>query len=75
MQHRRALVSNLDCERVRNGKTEWVDVVTGLAVNGKIEVFGDLNPGDEVIRNATDSIRPGSRVSARVTSPESKDSQ
>lgn len=62
-------------ERVRNGKTEWVDVVTGLAVNGKIEVFGDLNPGDEVIRNATDSIRPGSRVSARVASPESKDSQ
>lgn len=43
--------------------------------SGKIEVFGDLNPGDEVIRNATDAVRRGSRVSARVTSPESKDSQ
>jgi len=49
-------------ERVRNGKTEWVDVSTGLGVNGNIEVFGDLKPGDEVIRNATDAIRPGQRV-------------
>jgi len=49
-------------ERVRNGKTEWVDVVTGLSVNGNIEVFGDLKPTDEVIRNATDAIRPGQQV-------------
>src|SRR5712672_1859906 len=49
-------------ERVRTGKTEWVDVVTGLSVNGNIEVFGDLKPGDEVIRNATDAIRPGQQV-------------
>jgi membrane fusion protein, multidrug efflux system len=49
-------------ERVRNGKAEWVDVVTGLSVNSNIEVFGDLKPGDEVIRNATDAIRPGQQV-------------
>jgi membrane fusion protein, multidrug efflux system len=49
-------------ERVRNGKAEWVDVVTGLGVSGNIEVFGDLKPGDEVIRNATDAIRPGQQV-------------
>jgi membrane fusion protein (multidrug efflux system) len=49
-------------ERVRNGKAEWVDVVTGLSVNGNIEVFGDLKPAEEVIRNATDAIRPGQQV-------------
>src|SRR5216683_697324 len=49
-------------ERVRDGKAEWVDVVTGLSVGGNIEVFGDLKPGDEVIRNATDAIRPGQQV-------------
>jgi membrane fusion protein (multidrug efflux system) len=49
-------------ERVRNGKAEWVDVVPGLTVSGAIEVFGDLKPGDEVIRNATDAIRPGQEV-------------
>src|SRR6267154_1142263 len=49
-------------ERVRNGKAEWVDVVTGLSVNGNIEVFGDLKPADEIIRNATDAIRPGQQL-------------
>ena len=51
-------------ERVRDGKAEWVDVVTGLSVGANIEVFGDLKPGDEVIRNATDAIRPGQQVQA-----------
>jgi membrane fusion protein (multidrug efflux system) len=55
-------------ERVRNGKVEWVDVVTGLSVNGNIEVFGDLKPGDEVIRNATDAIRPAQQVKTRPAS-------
>ena len=49
-------------ERVRNGKAEWVDVVTGVGVSGNIEVFGDIKAGDEVIRNATDAIRPGQQV-------------
>jgi len=49
-------------ERVRDGKVEWVDVVTALSVSGNIEIFGDLKPGDEVIRNATDAIRPGQQV-------------
>jgi membrane fusion protein (multidrug efflux system) len=52
-------------ERVRNGKAEWVDVVTGLSVNGNVEVFGDLKPADEVIRNATDAIRPGQQVKTK----------
>src|SRR6266478_96248 len=47
---------------VRDGKVAWVDVVTGLSVGGNIEVFGDLKPGDEVIRNATDAIRPGQQM-------------
>jgi membrane fusion protein (multidrug efflux system) len=54
-------------ERVRNGKVEWVDVVTGLSVGGNIEVFGDLKPGDEVIRNATDAIRPGQQVKTTLS--------
>ncbi len=48
--------------RVRQGKAEWVDVKAGVVVNGKTEVFGDLKPGDKVIRNATDSIRSGVSV-------------
>jgi membrane fusion protein, multidrug efflux system len=49
-------------QRVQNGEVEWVDVVTGLSTNGNIEVFGNLKPGDEVIRSATDAIRPTQEV-------------
>jgi len=50
--------------RVRQGKAEWVDVKTGVTVNGKTEVFGELQSGDMVVANATDSIRSGTAVSA-----------
>ena len=49
--------------RVRDGKAAWVDVKTGATANGKIEVFGQLQAEDIVVRNATDSIRDGAPVS------------
>jgi membrane fusion protein, multidrug efflux system len=52
--------------RVREGKAEWVDVKTGVVMNGKTEVFGDLQPSDIVVRNATDSLLSGTRVSAQA---------
>jgi membrane fusion protein (multidrug efflux system) len=51
--------------RVRQGKAEWVDVKSGVTVNGKTEVFGDLKSGEMVVRNATDSIRAGTVVEGR----------
>jgi RND family efflux transporter MFP subunit len=51
--------------RVRQGKAEWVDVKTGVAVSGKTEVFGELQPGDIVVANATDAIRPGTSLSTQ----------
>jgi membrane fusion protein, multidrug efflux system len=52
--------------RVRQGKTEWVDVKPGVTVNGKTEIFGDLRPGDVVVANASDSIRNGTSVSVQT---------
>ena len=48
--------------RITNGKTEWVDVRTGLASGPLIEVFGDLHPGDAVAVRGTDEIKPGMEV-------------
>ena len=44
--------------RVRGGKTEWVDVRTGLTTGSLIEVFGDLKNGDEIAGRGTDELRP-----------------
>jgi len=51
--------------RVRQGKTEWIDITTGVTANGKTEIFGGLRPGDSVVANATDSIRIGTAVAAQ----------
>jgi RND family efflux transporter MFP subunit len=49
--------------RVRDGKTEWVEVKTGAVSDKLIEVFGDLKENDEVALRATDELRPGTLVS------------
>jgi len=46
--------------RERNGKAEWVDVRKGAAAGDNIEVIGNLQPGDRVVRHATDELRDGS---------------
>jgi RND family efflux transporter MFP subunit len=51
--------------RIRNGRTEWVDVRTGLASGALVEVFGDLHAGDQVAARGTDELRPGTAVTAR----------
>jgi membrane fusion protein, multidrug efflux system len=55
--------------RVRGGKTEWVDVRTGLTTGPMIEVFGDLNAGDEIAARGTDELRPGTAVRPRQAKP------
>jgi RND family efflux transporter MFP subunit len=57
--------------RVRNGKTEWVDVSTGVASGPLVEVFGDLAPGDEVAVRGTDELRPGTEVRVAEAKPTS----
>jgi hypothetical protein len=55
--------------RVRNNKTEWVDVKTGLASGGLIEVFGSLQPSDTVAVRGTDEIKPGTDVRVKEAKP------
>lgn len=56
--------------RISNGKTEWVDVKTGLTSGRLIEVFGDLRPGDNVAARGSDEIRTGTQVRANLNGGE-----
>jgi RND family efflux transporter MFP subunit len=51
--------------RIRDGRTEWIDVKTGLASGPLVEVFGELKAGDEIAARATDELHAGTEV--RVT--------
>lgn len=55
--------------RIRGGKTEWVDVKTGLTSGLLVEVFGDLKGGDEIAGRGTDELRPGTEVRSRSAKP------
>jgi hypothetical protein len=51
--------------RGRNGKAEWVDVKKGAADGDFIEVMGNLEAGDLVVRRATDELRDGALLPAK----------
>jgi RND family efflux transporter MFP subunit len=55
--------------RVRDGKTEWVNVRTGLSSGPMIEVFGELRAGDLVATRGTDEIAAGTAVEIREPPP------
>jgi RND family efflux transporter MFP subunit len=57
--------------RVRNGKTDWVDVKTGLSAGPLVEVFGDLRPGDQIAVRGTDEIRAGTEVRTKTVATNS----
>jgi membrane fusion protein, multidrug efflux system len=55
--------------RVRDGRTEWVDVETGLGSGPLVEVFGDLKPGDEIAARGTDELKAGAAVQVKQAKP------
>ena len=52
--------------RVRQNRTEWVDVTTGTRSDDLIEVFGDLKEADEVATRGTDQLRAGTKVETKA---------
>jgi hypothetical protein len=45
--------------KVQDGHATWVDVSVGRTANGNTEIFGDVRPGDLLVRRASDEIRNG----------------
>jgi RND family efflux transporter MFP subunit len=48
--------------KVADHKAQWVDVKTGRSENGRTEIYGNLNEGDQVIKSASEERRDGSPV-------------
>lgn len=62
-----AVVTNLERTfviRVTDNQTEWVDVRTGINMKDNVEIFGDLNEGDQLVLKANDEIKPKKNVVA-----------
>ena len=58
---------------IRDGVAEWVDVKRGASMNHQgvdlVEIFGDLEPGDQVAVRGTDELRAGTKANVKQSSP------
>ncbi|TDE14728.1 efflux RND transporter periplasmic adaptor subunit [Dyadobacter psychrotolerans] len=55
-----AIVTTLEKKfaiKIKQGKTEWIDINQGLNLGDKIEVFGDIMPGDTLVLKATEELK------------------
>ena len=60
-----AVATNLEKRfviRLKDGKSEWVDVRIGISMGDKVEIFGDLNERDILLIRATDEIKQGTAL-------------
>lgn len=48
--------------KVTKHKAQWVDVQKGAQADGQVEIYGDIKPGDLLVKNATDEVRDGQDV-------------
>lgn len=51
--------------KVVNNKAEWVDVKKGREADGKVEVYGELNANDLIVKTGSEEIRDGSTVNVK----------
>jgi membrane fusion protein, multidrug efflux system len=64
-----AVVTNLEKRfviRLKDNKAELVDVKNGINQDDKIEIFGALADGDILMLRATDEIKPGTKLIAKI---------
>ena len=51
--------------RIKNDLVEWVDVKRGVTMGNKIEVFGSLEAGDQIVLRGSDELRDGTHVTVK----------
>jgi membrane fusion protein (multidrug efflux system) len=48
--------------KITNNKAEWIDVKKGIQSGDQMEVYGNLQSGDQVVKQASDEIRDGATL-------------
>ena len=52
--------------KVKKNKARLVDVQKGNSLDGKVEIFGDVNAGDIILKEANDEIKDGAIINLNV---------
>lgn len=54
--------------REKNETVEWVDVKAGNYIGDEVEVFGNLKEGEKIVLRASDELRDGFKINAKLIS-------
>ena len=52
--------------KVTGGSTQWIDVRPGFNMGDKMEIFGDLQPGDSLVAKANEELKPGMKIVPQI---------
>jgi membrane fusion protein, multidrug efflux system len=52
--------------KYHNGQTLWVDVRNGINMDSTTEIFGDIMPGDTLLKKGTDEVKSGTKVAVHI---------
>jgi len=66
-----AVATNLEKRfviRLKDGKSEWINVRNGVNLDDKVEIFGNLSVGDTLLTRATDEIKPNTKLLPKLQS-------
>ncbi|WP_312824197.1 efflux RND transporter periplasmic adaptor subunit [Epilithonimonas sp.] len=58
--------------RVENGKTKNIPVSKGLVMPEQVEVFGELNQGDKILKMGSEEVQEGTEVPNKPNNPNKK---
>lgn len=58
--------------RVENGKTKNVPVSKGRVMPEQVEVFGELNQGDKILKMGSEEVQEGTEVPNKPNNPNKK---
>jgi RND family efflux transporter MFP subunit len=57
-------------DRVRDGAIEQVTVQRGTALKDRVEVFGQLQPGDTILKRGSEELKDGAKVKTKPYLPD-----
>ena len=52
--------------RVRDGRTEWIDIQQGLTLADKVEIFGNIAIGDTILMKSSEEVKPETLVQIKL---------
>ncbi len=53
--------------KYQDGQAQWIDVRNGINMDSTVEIFGNILPGDTLLKKGTDEVKNGTAINVSVS--------